>query len=327
MKKALALVLAVILLLSTTGTSLALNQDNLIIVGGSSSAVWTIAAAQIGEMIKKIYPEKTINIEPGGAIANYNSVNSGDVQIGLCITCTSWEAWNGASQVFPYPMRNVRRWGISWPMILHFVATDASGIETISQMKGHTLSASFPGQTAFLIDTKALAIHGLDILNDVKLSQQEAADALSSMADGQLDVYAWNHSIPQASIIELAMNTKVHFIEWEEGKLDQFLAENPQYAKMHVPAGTYTFNDKDYWTIGVVTDLICHKDLDEELVYQMTKAYWEQQDRFLNIMREAQSYATLETAMSDLIVPLHPGAYRYYVEVGCEVPDAIKPID
>ena len=57
MKKALALVLAVILLLSTTGTSLALNQDNLIIVGGSSSAVWTIAAAQIGEMIKKIYPE------------------------------------------------------------------------------------------------------------------------------------------------------------------------------------------------------------------------------------------------------------------------------
>ena len=76
-----------------------------------------------------------------------------------------------------------------------------------------------------------------------------------------------------------------------------------------------------------MTDLICHKDLDEELVYQMTKAYWEQQDRFLNIMREAQSYATLETAMSDLIVPLHPGAYRYYVEVGCEVPDAIKPID
>lgn len=327
MKKTLALVLAIMLLLGMTGSSLALNQDNLIIVGGSSSAVWTIAAAQIGEMIKEIYPEKTINIEPGGAVANYTAVNAGDVQIGLSITCTSWEAWNGASEVFPQPMQNARSWGLSWPMMLHFIATDASGIETISQMKGHTVSASFPGQTAFIIDTKALALHGLDILSDVKLSQQEASDALPSMQDGQVDVYAWNHSIPQASITELAMNTDVHFIEWEEGKLDQFIAENPQFTKMCVPAGTYTFNDEDYWTIGVVTDLICHKDLDEELVYQMTKAYWEQQERFLNIMREAQSYATIETAMSDLILPLHPGAYRYYQEIGCEIPDRILPID
>ena len=59
----------------------------------------------------------------------------------------------------------------------------------------------------------------------------------------------------------------------------------------------------------------------------MTKAYWEQQERFLNIMREAQSYATIETAMSDLIIPLHPGAYRYYQEIGCEIPDRILPID
>ena len=329
MKKTLALILASLLLLSAVGSATAeLNQNNLIIVGGSSSAVWTIAAAQVGEMIKEIYPEKTINIEPGGAVANYNAVNSGDVQIGLCITCTSWEAWNGASEVFPEPMQNVRSWGISWPMMLHFIATDKSGVETISQMKGKTVSASFPGQTAYIIDTLALKLHGLDILDDVKLSMQEASDSLSSMSDGQLDVYAWNHSIPQASIVELALNTPVHFVEWEEGKLDEYIAQYPQYAKMSVPAGTYTFNpDKDYWTIGVVTDLICHKELDEELVYQMTKAYWEQQERFLNIMREAQSYATIEHCMSDLQVPLHPGAYRYYVEIGCDIPDRIKPID
>lgn len=328
MKKILALLLAVLMAMGMTTSALAeLNQDNLIIVGGSSSAVWTIAAAQIGEMIKEIYPEKTINVEPGGAIANYASVNSGDVQIGLCITCTSWEAWNGASDAFPTPSQNVRSWGISWPMMLHFVATDKSGIETMSQMKGATVSASFPGQTAFIIDTIALDLHGLDILSDVNLSMQEASDAIASMGDGQVDVYAWNHSIPQASIIELALNTPVHFIEWEEGKLDQFVAENPQYTKMCIPAGTYTFNDEDYWTIGVVTDLICHKDLDEELVYQMTKAYWEQQERFLNIMREAQSYATIEHCMADLQIPLHPGAYRYYQEIGCDIPERLLPID
>ena len=85
---------------SSAGKQSSINQDNLIILGGSSSAVWTIAAAQVGEMIKEIYPDKTINVEPGGAIANYQSVNNGDAQIGLCITCTSWEAWNGASETF-----------------------------------------------------------------------------------------------------------------------------------------------------------------------------------------------------------------------------------
>ena len=304
-----------------------LNQDNLIILGGSSSAVWAIAAAQVGEMIKEIYPDKTVNVEPGGAIANYNSVNSGDAQIGLCITCTSWEAWNGASETFPEPLQNVRSWGISWPMVLHIVATDKSGIQTVDQMKGKNVSMSFPGQTAYVINSLMLKLHGLDILSDVKLSVQEASDAMTSMGDGQLDVYSWNHSIPQASITELALNNDVHFVEWGEGKLDKFVTEYPQYAKLCVPAGTYTFSDQDYWTVGVVTDLIVHKDMDEEFVYQMTKAYWEQQERFLNIMPEAQRYATLENCMKDLIVPLHPGAYRYYVERGCQIPDAIKTID
>lgn len=312
---------------SSAGKQSSINQDNLIILGGSSSAVWTIAAAQVGEMIKEIYPDKTINVEPGGAIANYQSVNNGDAQIGLCITCTSWEAWNGASETFKEPLQNVRSWGISWPMMLHTVATDASGVETMYQLVGKNVSMSFPGQTAYIINDLMLDIHGLNILSDVNLSVQEASDAMTSMGDGQLDVYSWNHSIPQASVTELALNNDIHFVEWGEGKLDEFVEAYPQYAKMCVPAGTYTFNDEDYWTVGVVTDLIVHKDMDEEFVYQMTKAYWEQQERFLNIMPEAQSYATLETCMKDLIVPLHPGAYRYYEEVGCDVPDAIKPID
>jgi TRAP transporter TAXI family solute receptor len=304
-----------------------ISQDNLIIVGGSSSAVWTIAAAQIGEMIKEIYKDKTINVEPGGAIANYTAVNNGEAQIGLCITCTSWEAWNGASETFPEKMQNVRSWGISWPMIWHCIATDKSGIKTVSDIKGHSISASFPGQTAHIMGKIILDLHGIDIIDDVKLLGQEASDAISSMKDGMLDVYAWNHSIPQASIVELAKTSKVHFVEWEPGTLDEFMENNPQYARMKIPAGTYTFNDKDYDSVGVVTDLIVHKDMDEDLVYNMTKSYWEQQERFLNIMRQAQSYATLETCMKDLIVPLHPGAYKYYVEVGCDVPDRIKPID
>ena len=301
---------------------------NFIILTGSSGSVWNLFGGQAGELLTAAVPGTTVNIEPGGAVSNYTLVNEGDAQFGLSTTDTSYEAWHGEGENFEAlgELRNVRSFGIAYPMLYHWIATDKSGIETIYDIKGKTFTDSFPGQSSYIIGVKALALHGIDQEKDIKYKPGAIGEAVTAMGDGQLDGLSWNLSIPQATISELAVNKDVHMIQWGEGKLDEFLTTYPMYKKMTIPAGTYPFLTEDYETCGVVTDLICSADLDEELVYAFTKALWENREKLLAVSPTVE-YMTMENAMADLTIPLHAGAYRYYTEAGCDVPDRLRPVD
>jgi TRAP transporter TAXI family solute receptor len=87
------------------------------------------------------------------------------------------------------------------------------------------------------------------------------------------------------------------------------------YVSVTIPAGTYQGQTEDVQTAGVGNMLITSSDVPDEIVYQMTKALFENLDRMVAAHAAAKGI-TLEHALDGLPVPLHPGAERYYREVG-----------
>ena len=123
-----------------------------------------------------------------------------------------------------------------------------------------------------------------------------------------------------ASIMDLATTAKVDLVNFDEAFLTQLVAKYPFFAKGIIPANTYSGVDHDTVTPQVMAMLICREDLSEELVYNFTKAFWENV-RELDKVHAKAKLITLETALQGLSVPLHPGAAKYYAEKGMTIPE------
>ena len=101
----------------------------------------------------------------------------------------------------------------------------------------------------------------------------------------------------------------------DEATLNSLIAVSPYYAKAVIPAGTYKGVDEDITTATTMAMLICSTELDEDLVYTMTKTMWENQSVVASA-HEKGKVVTLETALDGMGIPLHPGASKYYQEQG-----------
>jgi hypothetical protein len=139
------------------------------------------------------------------------------------------------------------------------------------------------------------------------------------MKDGQLDVGFVVAGFPTASIMDLATMHDITLMEFDDALVEELHTNYPFFVRDVVPAGTYRGIDKDVQTVAVQAMWVCDGDLPEELVYRITKAFWENIADVQKVHAKAQ-LITLDTALNGISVPVHPGAAKYYAEVGMQVP-------
>ncbi|MBQ8015489.1 MAG: TAXI family TRAP transporter solute-binding subunit, partial [Clostridia bacterium] len=118
---------------------------------------------------------------------------------------------------------------------------------------------------------------------------------------------------PTVAVTDLSTTTGIVLVEIDAEHLAALQAEYGFYAEYTVPAGTYNGIDVDVTTVAVKATFIVSNDLDEETVYQLTKAIYENKDEYSH---EKASEMSNEYAVSSISVPFHPGAERYFKEVG-----------
>ncbi len=215
----------------------------------------------------------------------------------------------------------------------HVTTYAEDGIETLQDIKGKKVFLGPPGGGAWRASADwILGTTGYKPGEDFDSVKASWSSALQSFQDRQIDVYIGGCIDPCPQFEQLSVTSKLRFLG-----VDKELADNPTDGiKKAIPPGRYIdvvkagtygdgqVNESDVYTLAAVVGVAVRKDLSDESVYAITKAFWEGLDK---IRADAPwvDNITLDFAVQDGPLPLHPGALKYYEEVGLAIPDVNRP--
>jgi TRAP transporter TAXI family solute receptor len=144
------------------------------------------------------------------------------------------------------------------------------------------------------------------------------------MRSHQLDAITPALGVPTPMIAELDASQPLVFIKLTPSEIDTLRKAMPELSATVMPAGTYPSQTEDYKTIGYFNIAVASKDLPDDLVYTIVKAFFANHDRMIKASSPARE-SVAENAKLITVIPFHPGAARYYREIGVEVPAGLVP--
>ncbi|HDQ93248.1 MAG TPA: TAXI family TRAP transporter solute-binding subunit, partial [Synergistetes bacterium] len=199
------------------------------------------------------------------------------------------------------------------------IAMNKSGVTTMRDLPGKRVSVGAPGSGVQVDVSLIFKVLGYKY-SDVNADFLDFNNTTQRMKDGQLDVGFVVAGFPTASIMDLSTMHDITLIEFDDKLIEQLNSEFPFFVKDIVPAGTYKGIDKDVQTVAVQAMWVCDGNLSDDVVYKITKAFWENIEDVHKVHAKAKMI-TLDTALNGISVPVHPGAAKYYAEVGMTVPE------
>ena len=251
-----------------------------------------------------------------GSVANVNAIKSGELESGFVQSDVAYWAYTGTG-IFEDQgkVENLRAIANLYPESIHIVAREGAEIESVRDLAGKRVSLDEPG-SGTLVDARIiLEAFGLSE-DDLEAQYIKPSPAVSMTGDAQLDAFFIVAGYPTASVVELASGVGADLVPIDGPEVDALLERYQFFAKDLIPAGTYEGIDATP-TVSVGAQWVVGAEVDEELVYGITKALWHENARNLLDNGHAKGQAiTLETALDGIGIPLHPGAERYYREVG-----------
>jgi TRAP transporter TAXI family solute receptor len=250
---------------------------------------------------------------------NVNAVQAGQMEAGLTGAATLHFAYKGIGVFEGNQKPDVRVIANLFPEDLHLVLPKGASLDGLADLKGKRVGIAQAGSGTQLAVALILAAHGItrDDIEEAELNNTQSAERL---ADGQLDAYFYAAGTPVAAMIQLDNTKGMELYDWTEEELVTGNTAVPYYIKSLIPAGTYPGVDYDVDTLAVSGMLITNANQPEELIYEITKALWSSTARKLLDNGHPKGKAiTVETALEGVEgigVPLHPGAEKYYREIG-----------
>lgn len=329
MKKKLALVLSIILVFATLFMTACGDKAAPEANGGSAADTLANTRINVGtggstgtyygfcNVISSLLKEKTgadLMIQSSGASkANILGIDDGEVDMAIVQNDVMDYAYKGTSLFADVGViDSFSTLGAAYAEVCQIVAKADSGIKTVADLKGKKVSVGDSGSGVEFNAQQILGAYDItfDDINKQNLSFQASADALK---DGKIDAFFCTAGAPTVAITDLATTTGIVLVEIDAEHLASLQKDYGFYAEYKVPAGTYKGIDTEVTTVAVKATFIISNDLNEEIVYQLTKAIYENAGEYAH---EKAAEMTLEYAVSNISVPFHPGAERYFKEVG-----------
>ena len=310
-----ATVLAGALALSTALGAVSANASEFInvLTGGTSGVYYPLGAA-----LSKIYGEKIEGARTQvqatkASVENLNLLQQGKGEIGFALGDSVKLAWEGnADAGFKAPLDKLRGIAAIYPNYIQIVAAKESGIASLADMKGKSLSVGAAKSGTELNARAIFAAAGMSYEDLAKTEYLPFAESVELMKNRQLDATLQSAGLGVSSIKDLATSVAIQMVAVPEDVVTKLGAP---YIAATIPAGTYQGQDADVPTVAVVNFLITHSDVSDETAYQMTKQLFENLPE-MEAAHKAAAQIKLENALKGMPVPLHPGAERYYKEKG-----------
>lgn len=315
MKKFLSILMAMAMIFALASCS---GGKTMTMGTGSPTGTYYAYGGIIGQYIKN-HADIAVNaVSTGGSKDNIQGIDSGDYQLGTVQSDVMDYAWNGTrSFAEDGKLDSFRTVAGLYAEAVQLVTVNPD-IKSVADLKGKKVSIGAPGSGVYFNAMDVLAAAGLTE-DDIKPQHQNFDESADALKNGQIDAAFIVAGAPTPAITELSMtNAKTTIVPIDGDVAEKLMKDNTFYSVYKIPAKTYSNQEEDILTVTVKATLIVSADANEDDVYNLTKAIFDNKEA---IAKEHAKGAelSLENATDGMTVPFHAGAAKYFKEKGIEV--------
>ncbi|WP_412103531.1 TAXI family TRAP transporter solute-binding subunit [Stappia stellulata] len=299
----------------------AAQAETFITIGtGGQTGVYYQVGGAICRLVNRGSAEHDIKCThtTGGSVANINGIRAGDLDMGVAQSDWQYHAYNGtAPDTFPDgKFEELRAVFSVHPEPFTVVARADSGIETFDDLKGKRVNLGNPGSGAratfeVVMDKMGWSVDDFALAAELKSAEQAAA-----LCDNKIDAIVFTVGHPAGTIKEATTSCESKLITVDNDVIRKLVDDNAFYAMATIPGGMYTGTDEDTTTFGVGATFVSSTKTSPEVIYEVTKAVFENFDRFKKMHPAFANLKEADMIKNNLSAPLHEGAVKYYKERG-----------
>lgn len=250
----------------------------------------------------------------GASKANIGLIADGEVDMAMVQNDVMDYAYNGTDLFDGEKTENFQSMAGLYAEVCQVIANPAAGIETIADLKGKRVSVGDAGSGVEFNAKQILAAYGVTF-DDIEVQNLSFGDSANAMKDNKIDAFFCTAGAPTTAVMELASTNDIKVLSVDGPEAEALMADYPFYTTYTIPGDTYKGMEGDVQTVAVKATLIVNPELSEDTVYNMTKALFENKE---DIMAGNAKGEELDPAyaVDGISVPFHPGAVKYFQEVG-----------
>lgn len=305
------------------GAGSAQAQTNLSIATGGTGGTYYPLGGGLAELIStEIEGYKAVAEVTGASVENMGLVHRRDSDLAIALADTVHQAYHGGER-FNGNRLDVLAIASLYPNAVQIVTLADSGITSLADLAGKRVSVGAPGSgtevnAKALLESNGMSFEDFDVRS---LNFNESADALR---DGDIDAGFWSVGPPTSSIVSLANTRDISLLSLSAEEVANAREAVPVFAPYKLRAGIYEGLEAPTSTIGIPNVLTVNSGMSDDLAYKVTRLLFEKVED-LRAIHPAADDTTVEFSLESTPIPLHPGAVRYYEEVGASIPDRLRP--
>ena len=303
------------------GTSSAQEKVTISIATGPTGGVYYPLGGGIANVLTKYVPGYSANAEStAGSVANLQLMTQKKSDIALSMADAAWDGYKAQGK-FSGAEVPVRALMVAYPNRMHVVTVEGRGINSFADLKGKRVSTGAPNSATELMTQRLLEAYGMEWTKDIRrerLTPEKSADAIK---DGKLDAFFFVVGIPTSSVTDLAATpgTKIKLIDHADAVEKMVQKHGPLYVRDVIPAKSYPGQDQVNHVATVWNLLVAHRDMSEQVAYNILKTIFDKRDDLILVHKEAANFEIKNQSKAAATIPYHPGAIRYFAEKGLKL--------
>src|SRR5437763_3158737 len=285
-----------------------------VLTGGTSGVYYPLGVALANSIGKAMPNVKTSVQATKASVENLNLLQAGRGEIAFTLGDSLSDAWKGNEEAgFKTPLKKLRGVAAVYPNYIQIVARADSGIKTLADLKGKKISVGAPKSGTELNARVILGAAGITYKDFAKVEYLPFGESVELMKNRQIDVTLQSAGLGVSALRDLATSMDVVVVSIPPDVIKK--TNDPAYLPGTIPANTYRGQTADVPAVSVQNYLVTHEGVSNDVVYAMTKALWTGLDQLVAAHSAAKAIDP-KHALDGMPVPLHPGAEKYYKEIG-----------
>ncbi len=296
-------------------------QEKFITIGtGGQTGVYFVVGQSICRLVNRGTAEHGLKCtapSTGGSVANINAIKAGDQTMGVAQSDQQYYGYNGEQSFADGgPIESLRAVFSVHPEPFTVVARADAGVKNFDDLKGKRVNIGNPGSGQRATMDVVLEAAGMTADDFSLASELKATEQAQALCDNKIDAFVYQVGHPNGSIQEAFSSCDANFVNVTGDYIDALIEKNAFYAAATIPASLYEGVEEDTTTFGVRATFVSSSDVDEDTVYHVVKAVFDNFDRFKGLHPAFGNLDPEEMISAGLSAPLHDGAAKYYREQG-----------
>jgi TRAP transporter TAXI family solute receptor len=296
--------------------------DTVTIATGKVGGIYHPVGGAICKLVNENTAEHGISCTiaiTGGSSGNIRDLREGRVALAMAQSDLQYSAVKG---IGPFeedsPFDAMRSMFALYVEQFTLVARDDADIRSFKDLKGKRVYMGPPGSGKRETMNVILDAFGWSRDEVQDISKLKASNVAEALCDNEIDAFVYTIGHPSPLVREAVATCRAVLAPVSGRVIERLVSNSPIYVSTVIPKGTYKGQSRDIPTLGLIATLVTTEKTHPEIVYQVTKAFFENLDRLREASPLFWSLTTREMVSSGRTAPLHEGASRYFAEAGLQ---------